>query len=53
MFQAPLMVILLTSVMLQAPPELIALIVLAVAAVMVVQPIVATLMVRQTGSAGG
>ncbi len=37
-FKAPFMVILLTAVMLQAGPELIALIVLAVAAVMIVQP---------------
>ncbi len=38
LFKAPFMVILLTAVMLQAGPELTALIVLAVAAVMIVQP---------------
>jgi H+/Cl- antiporter ClcA len=38
MFRAPLMVILLTAVMLQASPQLIALIVLAVAAVMIALP---------------
>ena len=39
-FKAPFMVILLTAVMLQATPETIGLIVLAVAAVMIVQPYV-------------
>jgi H+/Cl- antiporter ClcA len=38
LFKAPFMVILLTAVMLQATPEMIGLIVLAVAAVMIVQP---------------
>jgi H+/Cl- antiporter ClcA len=38
LFKAPLMVILLTAVLLQASPELIALIVLAVAAVMIALP---------------
>jgi H+/Cl- antiporter ClcA len=38
LFKAPLMVILLTAVMLQAPMELVALILLAVAAVMVAMP---------------
>jgi H+/Cl- antiporter ClcA len=40
LFRAPFMVILLTAVMLQADPELVALIVLAVAAVMITQPLV-------------
>lgn len=40
LFRAPFMVILLTAVMLAATPELTALIVLAVAAVMIVQPYV-------------
>ena len=40
LFKAPFMVILLTAVMLQASPELTALIVLAVAAVMIVLPYV-------------
>ena len=40
LFHAPLMVILLTIVMLQAPPDLAALVVLAVATVMVAQPAV-------------
>ncbi len=38
MFKAPFMVILLTAVMLQADPELVALIVMAVAVVLIVQP---------------
>jgi H+/Cl- antiporter ClcA len=38
LFRAPFLVILLTSIMLQATPELIALIVLAVAAVLIAQP---------------
>jgi len=38
LFKAPFMVILLTTVMLQATPETIGLIVLAVAAVMIVEP---------------
>jgi H+/Cl- antiporter ClcA len=38
LFKAPFMVILLTAVMLQATPEMIGLIVLAVAAVMIVEP---------------
>ena len=38
LFKAPFMVILLTAVMLQASTEMIALIVLAVAAVMIVLP---------------
>ena len=50
LFQAPLMVILLTTVMLQAGPELMALIVLAVATVMVVQPVV---LHARGASAGG
>jgi len=37
-FKAPFMVILLTAVMLQASPELTALIILAVAVVMIAQP---------------
>jgi hypothetical protein len=40
LFKTPFMVILLTSVMLEAGPELIALIILAVATVMIVQPTV-------------
>jgi H+/Cl- antiporter ClcA len=47
LFKAPLMVILLTTVMLQADLELIALILLAVAAVMVVLPYVMTAMARR------
>ena len=48
LFKAPFMVILLTAVMLQASPELTALIVLAVAAVMIVQPyIMAAIASRQ------
>jgi H+/Cl- antiporter ClcA len=56
LFKAPFMVILLTGVMLQAGPELIALIVLAVAAVMVVQPyLLAAVASRQAArnAAGG
>jgi H+/Cl- antiporter ClcA len=52
LFKAPFMVILLTVVMLQASPELTALIVLAVAAVMIVQPyILAALAARQAARA--
>lgn len=52
LFQAPFMVILLTVVMLQASPELTALIVLAVAAVMIVQPyILAAIAGRQAARA--
>ncbi len=52
LFKAPLMVILLTAVMLQAGPELIALILLAVAAVMIVLPYVtAAVASRQAGRA--
>lgn len=47
LFRAPLMVILLTTVMLQADPELVALIVLAVATVMVVQPAVEAVVARR------
>jgi H+/Cl- antiporter ClcA len=46
LFRAPLMVILLTVVMLQAPPDLAALIVLAVATVMVAQPVVLATVTR-------
>ncbi len=50
LFKAPFMVILLTAVMLQATPETIGLIVLAVAAVMIVHPyIVAAVAGRQAG----
>jgi len=53
LFKAPFMVILLTAVMLQASTELVALIVLAVAAVMIVQPyILATISARQAARAG-
>ena len=52
LFKAPFMVILLTAVMLQATVELTALIVLAVAAVMIVQPyIVAAITSRQASRA--
>jgi hypothetical protein len=48
LFKAPFMVILLTVVMLQASAELTALIVLAVAAVLIVQPyILAAIAARQ------
>ena len=47
LFKAPLMVILLTSVMLQAPMQLVALILLAVAAVMVVLPYVMAAVARR------
>jgi H+/Cl- antiporter ClcA len=47
MFKAPLMVILLTAVMLQAGPELIALIVLAVASVMIALPYLMALVARR------
>ena len=46
MFKAPLMVILLTAVMLQAGPELIALIVLAVASVMIALPYLLAVVAR-------
>ncbi len=53
LFKAPFMVILLTVVMLQANAELTALIVLAVAAVMIVQPyILAGIAARQAARAG-
>ena len=52
LFQAPLMVILLTTVMLQAEPDLIALIVLAVATVMVVMPVVQAVVARRQASRG-
>ena len=52
-FRAPLMVILLTTVMLQASPELMALIVLAVATVMVVQPVVLAVVARRQAAHGG
>ena len=52
LFKAPFMVILLTVVMLQAGAELTALIVLAVAAVMIVQPyILAAIAARQAARA--
>jgi H+/Cl- antiporter ClcA len=52
LFKAPFMVILLTVVMLQASPEVTALIVLAVAAVLIVQPyIVAAIAARQAARA--
>ena len=52
LFKAPFMVILLTAVMLQASPELTALIVLAVAAVMIVQPyLLAIIAARQAARA--
>ena len=52
LFKAPFMVILLTVVMLQASAELTALIVLAVAAVMIVQPyILAAIASRQAARA--
>jgi H+/Cl- antiporter ClcA len=47
LFRAPLMVILLTTVMLQASVELTALIVLAVATVMIVQPLLQAAMARR------
>lgn len=54
LFKAPLMVILLTAVMLQAGPELIALILLAVAAVMIALPYVTAVVAsRQAGRAAG
>jgi H+/Cl- antiporter ClcA len=49
-FRAPLMVILLTTIMLQARPELIALMVLAVATVMVVLPVVEAVVMRRQAS---
>jgi hypothetical protein len=51
LFKAPFMVILLTAVMLEATPELTALIVLAVAAVMIVLPYLTALMARRQASA--
>jgi H+/Cl- antiporter ClcA len=52
LFKAPFMVILLTVVMLQASPELTALIVLAVAAVLIVQPyVLAAIAARQAARA--
>ncbi len=52
LFKAPFMVILLTVVMLQASPEVTALIVLAVAAVLIVQPyILAVIAARQAARA--
>jgi H+/Cl- antiporter ClcA len=52
LFKAPFMVILLTVVMLQASPEMTALIVLAVAAVLIVQPyILAAMAARQAARA--
>ena len=52
LFKAPFMVILLTVVMLQASPEVTALIVLAVAAVLIVQPyILAAIAARQAARA--
>ncbi len=54
LFKAPFMVILLTAVMLQATPELTALIVLAVAAVLIVQPyVLAAIAARQAARAAG
>lgn len=55
LFKAPFMVILLTVVMLQAGPELTALIVLAVAAVMIVQPYILAAVAnrRAARNAGG
>jgi H+/Cl- antiporter ClcA len=50
LFKAPLMVILLTAVMLQAGTELIALILLAVAVVLVVLPYVTAALVRLQGA---
>lgn len=52
LFQAPLMVILLTTVMLQAAPDMIALIVLAVATVMVVMPVVQAMVARRQAAGG-
>jgi H+/Cl- antiporter ClcA len=53
-FKAPFMVILLTALMLQASPELTALIVLAVAVVMIVQPyLLAAIEARRLARAGG
>lgn len=50
LFKAPFMVILLTALMLEATPELTALIVLAVAAVMIVLPYLTALMARRQAS---
>ena len=52
LFQAPLMVALLTIVMLQAPPELAALIVLAVATVMLAQPVLLAAVARLAAKRG-
>lgn len=54
LFRAPFMVILVTAVMLQAGAELVALIVLAVATVLIVQPyILAAVASRQAARPGG
>jgi len=50
LFKAPLMVILLTAVMLQASPELISLIVLAVASVMIALPYIAAVVAGRRAS---
>jgi hypothetical protein len=50
LFKAPLMVILLTAVMLQAPMELVALILLAVAGVMVAMPYAMAAVTRARGT---
>jgi H+/Cl- antiporter ClcA len=50
LFKAPLMVILLTAVMLQAPMELVALILLAVAGVMVAMPYAMAAVARAQGA---
>jgi hypothetical protein len=50
LFKAPLMVILLTAVMLQAPMELVALILLAVAGVMVAMPYAMAAVARTRGT---
>ncbi len=47
LFRTPFMVVLLTAVMLQAGPELLALIVLSVAAVMIVQPYILAAIARR------
>lgn len=53
LFRAPFMVILLTAVMLEANPEMIALIVLAVAAVMIVQPYLAAAVAARSSAGAG
>ena len=57
LFKAPFMVILLTAIMLGAGPDLTALIVLAVAAVMIVEPYafaaIERLQARRAGAGGG